>query len=965
MSLPARAQDLALELDLEMGIALPEGQVALLGVSHQGEMQARAEILGDGKLRVPVAAVPGHGRLDLVLHSVIAGAEDESALAPIGLRGIGLSGRLAAEGRARARPPALEPPHARWLAQGRAAMAAEAGAARNAGLAEARSGLLTLIAGSAPALSLILVGGSLEALVDLAEACRTLPLDATEIAALATLDARDDAGGRLAHALAAILAMPAHEHPCGGDLQAWPMVFCASPEALGRYLGAAPELETQTAHEAYRTYLGRLFDATEMALAPGPGMDQRYDLAAAAIRSLRATRTLFGDGNLRALFTRHARLQERLLADLGAQLAMPRVIRPGLRRLRVGVLVRDVAETPEGWALSGMYGGLDPERFERILIRMSEAGAACPPFFDRELHLQARDTATQVAQIRAEELDIFVAGAYARDFEPVTAIYAHRLAPLQFWHGAVCPTTSGLAAFDGVFTSAVMEPETGAQDHYAEPIHWVDAPTQHAFGFPPPAGARAACRAELNLAEDKVLFVSTALSHKLLDPLLEAWAAILRAAPEAVLALAPFAPNWSMAHDPARFQDRLQRAGLPLDRVHVFPPLTSARVGNLVAAGDLFLDSFPYSGSTTICEALAQGTPALSVAGAALRQLTAASWLRAYGLDDLVASSPEAYVAAAVRFAENPEQRRVLRETVAGKSRADPPLYDDRATYGAAYGQALWHAAEASGLFPGLGTDSAPAKSVAPEPAAPAVLRAMQPPVLAILASPRTGSTLLCAVLNRTPGVLCHFEIFHRCAIQYARHTDNDPGTMAARDADPAGFLARVRDAAGAEGRALMAFKHFHYMEPETSDMIISNREIQLVQLSRANLLAQFSSARIAEITGKWAAHRDRVGQTKIDFDPEEFTNFMNYQRWLDTERMNLLARAGRHVLCLEYTELQTAETRRLLSEHIGIHIPDSAQPDIRKQNSPDILERYINPDVVARYLAERDLEHWAREELR
>jgi LPS sulfotransferase NodH/glycosyltransferase involved in cell wall biosynthesis len=574
------------------------------------------------------------------------------------------------------------------------------------------------------------------------------------------------------------------------------------------------------------------------------------------------------------------------------------------------------------------------------------------------------DTGEAVAAIRALELDVFVAGAYARDFEPVTAIYAHRLAPLQVWHTAVCPTTSGLSAFDAALTCPATEPE-GAQAQYHEPLHEIPA-APCAYAFPPPdRSGRDRLRADLAIGAGQTMLISAAMAHKITDRVLAAWAQVLEAAPEAVLVLAPFAANWSMPADPARFAARLAEAGLPLDRVTICPAMPPARLRALVAAADLMLDSFPYSGATTVCEALSVGTPVVARAGGALRQLTGAGWLRAHGLPDLVAGDDAGYVTLAARLAGSPAAREEAARRAQAAAAADPPPHDDRAAYGAAYSRALWSLAEASGRFPDLGPAPADAPfrpSVTP-PAPALALRPARARMLAILASPRTGSTLLCAVLNRTPGILSHFELFHEDMIQYARDTVDDPQALAERNADPAGFLDRVRAEAGAAGIQVIAFKHFAHLDQSVTRCIVEDPDIALIHLSRENLLAQYSSEQIARASGEWARHTDRSGdQRRVRFDAAEFEHFLRYQQRIEMERMNIFAAAGRTPLFVEYARLSDAPTRARIGEHVGVVIPDSARPDIRKQNSTDILSRFDNPRAVEDFLAAWHLTHWVRE---
>ena len=89
------------------------------------------------------------------------------------------------------------------------------------------------------------------------------------------------------------------------------------------------------------------------------------------------------------------------------------------------------------------------------------------------------------------------------------------------------------------------------------------------------------------------------------------------------------------------------------------------------------------------------------------------------------------------------------------------------------------------------------------------VLNAGYSPIrVVVLAAPRTGSNLLCTLLNSHSDVLCHHEIFNPEGIFYAiTHRDGslDLGSIQARDRAPLAFLDRVWQAH--EGKACVGFK--------------------------------------------------------------------------------------------------------------------------------------------------------------
>ncbi len=76
---------------------------------------------------------------------------------------------------------------------------------------------------------------------------------------------------------------------------------------------------------------------------------------------------------------------------------------------------------------------------------------------------------------------------------------------------------------------------------------------------------------------------------------------------------------------------------------------------------DVALDSFPYNGGTTTCDALWMGVPVITLAGTNTLERSGLSLLTAAGLADWVTSSKEDYVARAVSIAEQPQRLSALR----------------------------------------------------------------------------------------------------------------------------------------------------------------------------------------------------------------------------------------------------------------------------------------------------------------
>ena len=79
---------------------------------------------------------------------------------------------------------------------------------------------------------------------------------------------------------------------------------------------------------------------------------------------------------------------------------------------------------------------------------------------------------------------------------------------------------------------------------------------------------------------------------------------------------------------------------------------------------DIALDTFPYNGTTTTCEALYMGVPIVTLAGNSHISRVGVSLLTTVGLSDLIADSEDEYIKKAIDLAHQPQRLVEFRETL-------------------------------------------------------------------------------------------------------------------------------------------------------------------------------------------------------------------------------------------------------------------------------------------------------------
>lgn len=270
-------------------------------------------------------------------------------------------------------------------------------------------------------------------------------------------------------------------------------------------------------------------------------------------------------------------------------------------------------------------------------------------------------------RLRADDLDVLVdLSGHSAGGRP--RVLALRPAPLQVsWLGYL--DTTGLAAVDFRLTDAVADPPGRTEAHHSETLWrlaalWCYRPREDA-PQPQPGPAQRG---------QPITFGSTNNPAKISEATLRLWAAVLQAVPESQLLV--------HAHDDPLCRDRivagLSRQAIASERIAFLGRTDAGAYLHGYSGIDILLDTTPYSGGTTTCDALWMGVPVVTLAGDRPFSRTSAAVLHAAGLREWAAPDPAAYVEIAAALASD---RAVLADLRAGlRARVERSrLRDERA----------------------------------------------------------------------------------------------------------------------------------------------------------------------------------------------------------------------------------------------------------------------------------------------
>ncbi len=125
-----------------------------------------------------------------------------------------------------------------------------------------------------------------------------------------------------------------------------------------------------------------------------------------------------------------------------------------------------------------------------------------------------------------------------------------------------------------------------------------------------------------------------------------------------------------------------------------------------------------------------------------------------------------------------------------------------------------------------------------------------------ILAVPRTGSNLLCTLLNSHPQILCHHEVFNPqgvfTALDYRGH-GLAVESLQQRDHDPLGFLDRVWQTG--QTTTCVGFKWTRGQNQDVLKSVVEDTGVKKIVLRRRNRIKTYVSERIAQETQQWEVY--------------------------------------------------------------------------------------------------------------
>jgi predicted O-linked N-acetylglucosamine transferase (SPINDLY family) len=333
------------------------------------------------------------------------------------------------------------------------------------------------------------------------------------------------------------------------------------------------------------------------------------------------------------------------------------------RRLRIGYVSGDFCYHVITLQMLAVLEHHDRIGFEAYCYSSTEA----PDHYTQALQAQADgwrawrtlDEDAMAQAIAADNVDILVDLA-GHSSIPQLGVMAQRAAPVQAtWIGYL--STTGLERIDYRISDSIADPP-GLTDRYHTEVIVRLPRTQWCWRpFVTPSHAMTPPCAK----NGYVTFGSFHGAMKLAPGVRRLWAEILARVPASrfIAIGVPSGP----AHDAL-----LRDLGIPRERTTLVPYVSLEDYMRWYDAVDIILDPAPYSGANTTCDALFMGVPVITAPGVRTASRSAASILRAAGLDEFVCDDSEDYMRRAVALAGQPRRLADLRRSLRTRLQSSP-----------------------------------------------------------------------------------------------------------------------------------------------------------------------------------------------------------------------------------------------------------------------------------------------------
>jgi len=376
-----------------------------------------------------------------------------------------------------------------------------------------------------------------------------------------------------------------------------------------------------------------------------------------------------------AIFLAHQKFNQQFTLPLASDI-QPHFNHPNPPRLKIGYVSPEFRKHSLTYFIEPLLAHHNRKKFEIFCYHThppeDEVTQRLQKYVDHWINCATFSDETLTHTIRNHQIDILIdlAGHTAHNR---LLVFARKPAPIQVFHTIGYSNTTGLTAIDYRITDHSVDPAGAADLFSSETLvrmphsYYCYQPPQES----PPVG-------ELPALEKAYLtFGSCNRVAKLNDDLLKLWAQVLHQVTHSKLLIL----SQAFADLPIRelFQNKFKNLGIDSAQVILdYAPSTEATL-QAYHQIDIGLDTYPFNGATTTCQALWMGVPVITLVGDTPAARAGLSLLSTIGLPELIAYNQAQYVDLCLKLAYNLPYLQTLRQTLRLRLQSSPLM--DGATF--------------------------------------------------------------------------------------------------------------------------------------------------------------------------------------------------------------------------------------------------------------------------------------------
>ena len=378
--------------------------------------------------------------------------------------------------------------------------------------------------------------------------------------------------------------------------------------------------------------------------------------------------------DMQKIFTEHVNFAKHCTTEIPFKIGQYKNEKSPSRRLRIGYVSPDFRRHSVSYFIEPILRAHHREQFETYCY----SDVTFPDEITGRIQVSADNWRSIVGMtdeevcksILKDKIDILVDLAGHTENNRLL-VFASKPAPIQIsWIGY--PATTGLSSVDYKLVDSFTDPVGTSEVFYTERLIRL----QDGFLCYQPDNESPPIADSPILTTGHITFGSFNNFNKLSTETLRLWAKILRAIPNARLII----KSLSLSKKAIRRYaiDKFRQEGFDMDRVELMSWIDSTRMHlETYNRLDIALDTFPYNGTTTTCEALWMGVPVISLAGNTHVSRVGVSLLSHGGLPDLIAKTEDEYIDIAMTLANDVERLQSLRKKLRDMM-AQSPLTDEK-----------------------------------------------------------------------------------------------------------------------------------------------------------------------------------------------------------------------------------------------------------------------------------------------